>query len=293
MTVYYVDAAKGSDAADGKAAARSWRTLAKVNAAPLNPGDTVTLRGVFLESLRLKRKGTSATHIKIRGDEETLIMPGPSGHGIVVEPTAAYTTVRDIRISDCAIGVNGIYKTGLLPSHSQARNINFERLAISRTADSAIIDLGYATRITNCLIDDAGNQPSSPEYGVHGIYAKGALATYTGNVIRNSRDSGLSLRMQGQTATNNLIVGAIEGISWYSYALGDEPIIVSGNMVRESRVGIYISRELHHDQSPPSISLRENWVHGPGGGVGLSSEIPLVLNSTIYTGVFRTREALA
>ena len=40
----YVDARGGDDASDGLTPARAWRTLAKVNAAALRPGDTVLFR---------------------------------------------------------------------------------------------------------------------------------------------------------------------------------------------------------------------------------------------------------
>ncbi|HQG48107.1 MAG TPA: hypothetical protein PK373_03380, partial [Sedimentisphaerales bacterium] len=41
---YYVDAAAGSDAADGATLETAWRSLEKVNAARLGPGDSVLFR---------------------------------------------------------------------------------------------------------------------------------------------------------------------------------------------------------------------------------------------------------
>jgi len=41
---FYVDAADGNDGRDGLSAGSAWRTLGKINAAPLRPGDTLRLR---------------------------------------------------------------------------------------------------------------------------------------------------------------------------------------------------------------------------------------------------------
>ncbi len=41
---FYVDSQKGQDSNDGKAPDRAWRSLDRVNAAPLRPGDTVRFR---------------------------------------------------------------------------------------------------------------------------------------------------------------------------------------------------------------------------------------------------------
>ena len=53
---YYVDDVRGNDAADGRSPAAAWRSLGKVNAAPLGPGDIVRFRrgGVWRGMLRPK-----------------------------------------------------------------------------------------------------------------------------------------------------------------------------------------------------------------------------------------------
>lgn len=62
---YYVDPA-GSDAADGTTAATAWKTLAKVNAATLTPGQSVGLKagGIWRETLIPGQGGTSAAPIR-------------------------------------------------------------------------------------------------------------------------------------------------------------------------------------------------------------------------------------
>ena len=43
-TVFYIDSSQGSDSADGQSPQTAWRTLEKVNTAPLQPGDSVLFR---------------------------------------------------------------------------------------------------------------------------------------------------------------------------------------------------------------------------------------------------------
>lgn len=57
---YYVDSGNGSDANDGRSPSRPWRTLAKVSATPLQPGQTVGFRRgcVFYGTLTVPSSGT-------------------------------------------------------------------------------------------------------------------------------------------------------------------------------------------------------------------------------------------
>jgi len=52
-TTYYVSSSAGSDGSGGTSPATAWKTLAKVNGASFNPGDSILLaRGdVWVESL--------------------------------------------------------------------------------------------------------------------------------------------------------------------------------------------------------------------------------------------------
>src|SRR5262245_22082570 len=66
-TLYYVDCAAGDDAGPGTPAAAAWQTLARANAAALNPGDGLRLRRgcVFHEALLASWVGTPERHITI------------------------------------------------------------------------------------------------------------------------------------------------------------------------------------------------------------------------------------
>lgn len=64
---YYVDAQKGNDANDALSAATAWKTVARLNATHLNPGDTILLsRGsVWHEQLTLSSSGSENSPITI------------------------------------------------------------------------------------------------------------------------------------------------------------------------------------------------------------------------------------
>ncbi|MGW0804509.1 NosD domain-containing protein [Nonomuraea sp. NPDC002799] len=67
-TAYYLDAVSGDDAASGRSAARAWKSLDKLNAAELGPGDTVNIKrgGNFTGSLTLSASGTRARPIVVQ-----------------------------------------------------------------------------------------------------------------------------------------------------------------------------------------------------------------------------------
>src|SRR5579863_4766318 len=64
-TTYYVSSSAGSDANSGTSLSAPWKTLAKVNAATLQPGDSVLLRrgDVWNESLVPSASGTQTSPI--------------------------------------------------------------------------------------------------------------------------------------------------------------------------------------------------------------------------------------
>lgn len=64
-TTYYVDSRAGSDGASGTSATAPWKTLDKVNAADLKPGDAISFKrgSSFDGELKLSAKGTAARPI--------------------------------------------------------------------------------------------------------------------------------------------------------------------------------------------------------------------------------------
>jgi hypothetical protein len=67
-TTYYVDSLAGADGADGAGPERAWRTLDRVNAQPLEPGDAVLFRAGCEWTGQLRPQGSGAVGRPIRLD---------------------------------------------------------------------------------------------------------------------------------------------------------------------------------------------------------------------------------
>lgn len=137
-TTYYVDASKGADSNNGQDTTKAWKTLAKVQATKLGPGDSVCLKrgGVWTESLYLKYSGTAKSPIVITcygpaslplpqvttsgeifqvqtGSHmviEKLFLTGGKWSGVeIADTTSSDITIQDLEISRCG---GGLYLAG-------------------------------------------------------------------------------------------------------------------------------------------------------------------------------------
>jgi hypothetical protein len=80
---YYVDAEAGSDTANGHSPQHAWRTLARVQAATLGPGDTVAFKrgSTFTGSATIAGSGTAEKPIRLTayGDGADPVLTNPGG----------------------------------------------------------------------------------------------------------------------------------------------------------------------------------------------------------------------
>ncbi|MEA3389559.1 MAG: right-handed parallel beta-helix repeat-containing protein, partial [Pseudomonadota bacterium] len=106
---YHVNALTGDDRADGTAPERAWRSLARVNAFPLKPGDRVMLTAgsVWREALTLTRSGTASAPIIVAATGQLprprIEAGGVSPHGVAVL-NAEYVTVSGLEVTNDAPG---------------------------------------------------------------------------------------------------------------------------------------------------------------------------------------------
>jgi len=104
---YYVDSVNGLDANDGSAPTKAWRTLAKINALTLQPGNVVNLaRGsLWTQQLTLKHSGTAAAPIVVQaygsGAAPTIQRnTTPSDLSNAVKISGSHIRVLDLRLTE-------------------------------------------------------------------------------------------------------------------------------------------------------------------------------------------------
>lgn len=100
---YYVDSSAGNDSADGKTSATAWRSLAKVNGFPFDPGDRISFKrgGSWTGTLTLSRSGTEGNPIVVQayGSGNLPVVGGPVTN--CVQVTGSHWFIGDLRASNC------------------------------------------------------------------------------------------------------------------------------------------------------------------------------------------------
>jgi hypothetical protein len=154
---YYVDGARGDDAATGTSLAHAWRTLEKANAA-LAPGDTCLVRGGVYENSQIApaRSGTAEQPITYAAylEERPEVTGGRSG-SIVNLHDRSYVVVRGFRVHsptehDWVVRITG----------EHARHNRLEQCDVSDPEGYApvVIALGASyNAVSECTIHDTGH----------------------------------------------------------------------------------------------------------------------------------------
>jgi hypothetical protein len=171
-TTYYVSPS-GNDANDGKSTARAFRTIAKVNALALQPGDTVAFEGgeSFTGPLTISRSGTSRQPIRITsftsatGLDRAEILAG-NGDGMVIRD-AEYVWVSKVKVVGSGTASNrghGIMLDRTIAGTSRLRCIYLDQVEVSGFYVTGVAfyaintsPVGYDDiRLTNADIHDNG-----------------------------------------------------------------------------------------------------------------------------------------
>jgi hypothetical protein len=137
--VFYVDALKGDDKASGITSASPWRSLAKVNALNLVPGDAVLLKrgSVWQEALAPRGSGNSQQWITLGayGEGERPVVDGVNQPGLSLTDQS-YWSIQDLRFCNN-------------PDYRQSA---FHAFVTSKTVRAR------GLRVLNCEAFDSGNK---------------------------------------------------------------------------------------------------------------------------------------
>jgi len=253
---YYVSS-YGSDSRDGLSPSSAWRTVWKVNSAPLQPGDGVLFEGgkAFADSaLSPKRRGTASSRIVYGsyGSGRASLPKGiylldvsglafqnlsiAGGPGVLASARGGGTsdmTLENLSISDVGIAINA--------GNASDTNWTIRNNTIARTDDSGMILNGSHFVISGNTVSDTGTD-NSILYAKHAIYLKVSDARVTYNKITRPGVSGISVRYRNSVIEHNEINGGQLGIAWYQYDATAGTSYWRYNTITNATVGcIYVS----------------------------------------------------
>jgi hypothetical protein len=193
-TNYYIDSLHGSDDNPGTTPDAPWRTLDRINAMALGPGDTVYLArgstwtgdGSSAGTLSISGTGAPARPITVQaygaGARPVLRNPGgasPNPSRVVVV-RAPYVIVKDLLVRDARDG--GIY---LVESAHHTQVLNNEATAVGIgvvvTSQYNLIDGNYAHDLTMVVDDPAPDN----DYGAQGVGLRAPNNEIAHNVFVN------------------------------------------------------------------------------------------------------------
>jgi hypothetical protein len=183
-TTYYVDSRAGNDASAGTTAATAWKSLDKVNAAELKPGDSVSFKrgSAFTGSLTLTASGTAAKPIVINayGGGALARISGTDADCVVVKGN--HWRISGLRASGCRwsgfeIGGDSNELSGVQADRNIAGVLVTPSGSRNTIRDSVLTDNNRMS------VNDSGGDNDS---GAFGVLLNGDDNVVTGNTITGS-----------------------------------------------------------------------------------------------------------
>jgi hypothetical protein len=244
-TTFYVSPS-GSDDAPGTALDSAWRTVDKVNHAPLQPGDTVRFQAgaTFGDSPLLPRSsGTAGAPITFASygtgratianregavwfagrshlvfDHLRLTSAGSSANVFAGSPSggSSYITISGSVIT----GSRGI---GVVAPTAADSHWTIRDSTLAHLGDSGLVLLGGPHLVTRNTITDTGSNPAIT-WGKHGIYSKGPDQTISYNDFsKNLNGQAISIRFHGARVVGNTIHDTPSAIAFFDYDTAPAP----------------------------------------------------------------------
>jgi parallel beta-helix repeat protein len=288
-TTYYVSR-NGSDSNSGTSPSSPWRTVKRVNAATLAPGDGVLFEGgaTFSEEALMPRSSGASGSPIVFGSYGTGDASLPlgvwfkehdglafehltfSGESSSIQGTGIQGTGSDVTIEWCSIGNDS------LPVHAMGSEWTIDENTINHAGNSGMLLEGENFTVSGNTITDTGLDPSIT-WGKHGIYLKASNATVTDNTITSFNTDGISVRYRNSVLAGNTISGGPIGIGWFQY----DPIAgtshwTSNKISNTTVAGIYVSAT-SGDAEMGDLATKESFVIeyntiDPAAGVEMNLE---------------------
>ncbi|HME03255.1 MAG TPA: right-handed parallel beta-helix repeat-containing protein, partial [Solirubrobacteraceae bacterium] len=278
-TTYYV-APTGSDSNSGTSPSSAWRTVKRVNAAQLTPGDGVLFAGgaTFSDQPLMPSTSGAAGSPIVFGSYgagnaslplgvwfnghndlafEHLTVAGPEGS---IEGTGIQGTGSGVTVEWCAIANDG------LAVNAMGNDWTIDENTVNHTGNSGMLLEGESDTVSRNTITNTGLDATIP-YGKHGIYLKVANATVTDNTISNFSADGISARYHDSTLEGNHISDGPIGIAWFQMqTIAGTSHWVGNTITQTIAAGIYASTPETGASTPESFVIKHNTIE-PAAGV--------------------------
>ncbi len=283
-TTYYV-APTGSDSNPGTSPSQPWRTIGRVNAAQLKPGDGVLFQGG-------QRFSDSTLMPGVSGASGAPIVFGSYGSGQATITQGVWFVDHDHLVFDnLSLGPESGLQGGNSSGHP-ADHIVVERCTISlapgnsglginangddwtiddntveNTGDSGMLLIGDSYTVSGNTIANTGLD-SAIGYGRHGIYLKASNATVTDNTITNFSADGISARYRNSTISGNTISRGSIGIGFFQYDTIPGASHWTDNLITGTTVaGVFVCGAAEGCTQPiESFVITGNTIARPTGG---------------------------
>ena len=232
-TTYYVDATAGSDSNSGTSPSSPWQSLAKVDAASFQPGDTVAFQGgqTWTGGLTITSSGTAAAPITVTSyGTGRAVIAGQD----TVQAAVTLSNVHDVRVTDLEV-TNGLNQS------------------VSTTTDYRGIYV---------VAKDTGNMPGiviSDNY-VHNIDGYGTSRIGEGGIAVGVRGDTTPTWFSNLQITGNTVADVnAYGISTFTTWCADCDIYTA-------ETGIPTSEVSATRQPYTNLLIADNYVHDVAGG---------------------------
>jgi Right handed beta helix region len=278
-TTYYVSPS-GSDSNSGTSPGQAWRTISKVNYAPLRPGDGVLFQGgaSFSDDDLMPNYSGAAGRPVVFGSYGSgkaeithgvwFVQSHLAFENLAVDHTffggsETRGTSNDITLAGMSISLaSGNSSLGI---YSHGNHWVIENSTITNTGLSGMLLNGDGYLVTGNSITNTGLDHNNG-YNNHGIYVDASDATITNNTIDNFAESAISVRYRNSTITGNTLSRGNIGIDFFQ----TDPVAGSahwtGNTITHtSEAGIYICESGAAGSTMESFTIANNTIRVDGG----------------------------
>ena len=306
---FYVSVS-GSDSNAGTSPSAAWRSVARVNSAALQPGDTVLFEGgqSFTDSTLMPGgSGSSGDPVRFAsyGSGRASLTNGiwvPAGrhdlvfddldissNGILVASAASGSGVQDITLENSALHDTPQAGVNIQPqdSHWTVSGNSFRHIG-----DSAIINWAPGTVISGNSFTDIGWNPQIT-YAKHGIYAKGADMVIDDNDFSDiPNGQAVSIRYHGARVYGNTIHDTPYAFAFFDFDTSPAPQGVSeiydNKTWNVNGYAFYYGSGTDPNGKPPSVSfvLANNTFQLAGGEAVNLADTPSSASITLANNIF-------